>query len=123
MTDDERAVHKQKMHEGLEAILTLMTYSKEDGGAFLLDMGLRALCVMRDDGDVGPTEALVLRARLVAAFEYAHPRVSHRLRAEMSNLNAVIAQVLYGAPADAELVQRVKAALRDFQKRGLETLQ
>lgn len=122
MTPEERAEHQSKMHEGLASILRLMPVSTEVGAVSLLDMGLRALCVMRDDGDLPEAEAQGMRAALVAVFQAAHPRLDIALNVDLSILNGVIAKVLSAPKVDAELVLLAKGALREFRDRGLRTI-
>jgi hypothetical protein len=122
MTPAERTEHQNKMHEGLASILRLLPLSTEVGAVSLLDMGLRALCVMRDDGDLAEAEAQGMRAALVAAFQAAHPRLDTALSGDLSILNEVIAKVLSAPQTDAELVQLAKGALREFRDRGLRTI-
>jgi hypothetical protein len=123
MPTEARTEHVNKMHEGLQAILRLMHSTTEAGGVQLLDMGLRAICVMHDEDDLSPVAAEALRADLVAVFQATHPRVSDRLGAELAKFTDVFAQLLEGPRADEERVQLARKALRELQLTGLATLQ
>ena len=119
----ERAEHVRRMHTGMQSIINLMPTTTEVGGVSLLDMGLRGVCVMRDDDDITAAEAHTLRESIVAAFQAAHPNLDARLSSELSILNGVIAQVIDASMADDDLVQLARETLSEFKRRGLETIQ
>lgn len=122
MNDEERSIHRQKMYAGLAAIINLMPTTTEVGAVSLLDMGLRAICAMRDDDDIPVAEAQTMRVMLVKAFQTAHPRLDTDLNADLSILNDVIAQVINAPMADDELVQLARKTMREFREHGLNTV-
>lgn len=122
MNDEERALHRQKMYQGLAAIINLMPTTTEVGAVSLLDMGLRGICVMRDDHDIPVAEAQTMRVMLVKAFQSAHPRLDTALDTDLSILNGVIAQVINTPMADDELIQLARKTMREFRERGLNTV-
>lgn len=125
--EEERALHKQRLLDGLVSSLSLMPYTKEDGGLFLLDLNMRGISNMLSEDLISEAGAKALRQQVLDAFRAAHPQLSTLFQfdavAGMSSLNEVIAQLLSGDPPDDELVLRVRAALQEFRKRGLETIQ
>jgi hypothetical protein len=103
----------------LESSIGLMAQSKEDGAVFLLEALSEGVGMMHRTGMLSTPEAAAWQQRVLQEFQAAHPQLAAQLAAGEPLHSDWMATLLEENPGANDLVERVRAILREFTERGL----